>query len=1181
MTTRGLLALTLALIVPQTLLAGSLEFRSEGFFASPDGRVKLFRESWNESPHIDVDGALAVSIVGPVLDPGYVTLSGDKTKTDNDPARRRLIESGVMRKFDALGRRTMSEYAGGVLVRMEYGRTPPEIKEAICRIILPVEVFKGRRVRWEGGEIILPKDKPDAGHMAFLDDPAGKTNCFRFDLGNGLDLGLEFLSPTQHRSFSDCRLWNEQNYQIQATFEGKTMLLFLCLLKKDEPFPTVQTPPAQPGNAEPKLSDDGAVFSAMAGLYEIRAAKSGKLQISKNGAALFSVESPSVRQNEASCRLEEPESLQVKDGRAEVMTKARGKPLSVRQTFAMEEDGWLSVSVEFDGADARTQEASLELALPAKLFAGQTVRAAERFFELPRGPAQQNTLLDDWDGKVLDYAIPAKGPDRVTLICDQKAKSYLRDCRTWGQDSFKIGMTPRDGVVKYRLHFWKDDSPTPAYAKGNLLRDGASFETGPEGVRPFACYSWNEKMVRPGITPAFDDTTAVDGKTSLRLTAEDSVQKGNPRGFAFVGAVFNRVSLKRDRKYTVSAWMKTDKPGLKGVLYCGETTWAGNDWGAFPVTAEWKRYHFTFFTDDFKKTGYYLTWVGIDPSCKEGQLWIDAVQLEEGDLSDFVPAAEAEYGVEAAKTDKLFESGASCKAALRVRNNGKGTLTGSVKYAIRDYWEQEVRTGSVAISVPPESTSAYPVDLGEFPCGYYRGCFTTPGGDVKEIIFGVYQPQPLTPLPDDWPLACHNDPSPLVRKLGFGSLRAFEMFEMAGIAPEKGRFDFSRADRMVSEAEKCGLTIMPILGTFEWPAYRPEPPVPAYAQLKVVPSEIPGAVRMAWPTIAAWKAYVRALTSHYKGKIACWEVLNEPNLCMTPQQYLPYLQAAYEAAKEGNPDCRIVGVCATDDFGDKPVPFVPEIFKLGGTKFFNVLSVHLYDPHPPEQTRNSGSDKLLEQWRKTMKETYGKDASVWNTERSFSCRELAYSQRKVNVPVECCDEPQFLIDTFKHKAEYMIRETLLDSVGGNGGRFFWFGMFDYESCFITIRYFEPFGLDHAEFDQSPCPELIAANGLARALDGMSHPYRELSWPEPLRCVVFSGEKGAVAALWDWKAAGRITVDAGKTPFTLRNFFGEAIRVAPDENGRIAVDLEGAPKYLSFPGLDGEACCKLLEAARPL
>ena len=162
-----------------------------------------------------------------------------------------------------------------------------------------------------------------------------------------------------------------------------------------------------------------------------------------------------------------------------------------------------------------------------------------------------------------------------------------------------------------------------------------------------------------------------------------------------------------------------------------------------------------------------------------------------------------------------------------------------------------------------------------------------------------------------------------------------------------------------------------------------------------------------------------------------------------------------------------------------------------------------------------------------MKETYGKEAAVWHTERSFSCRELAYSLRKVNVPAEYCEEPQFLIDTFKHKAEYMIRETLLDSVAGSGGRFFWFGQFDYETCFITERYFEPYGLDHTEFDQSPCPELIAANGLARVLDGMSHPYRQLSMGDGGRCCVFTGEKGSVAALWNWKGKGHITVNVGK------------------------------------------------------
>ena len=112
------------------------------------------------------------------------------------------------------------------------------------------------------------------------------------------------------------------------------------------------------------------------------------------------------------------------------------------------------------------------------------------------------------------------------------------------------------------------------------------------------------------------------------------------------------------------------------------------------------------------------------------------------------------------------------------------------------------------------------------------------------------------------------------------------------------------------------------------------PPIPKYAQEKVGENVLEDGrrVRLAWPTIAAWKAYVRALTSHLQGKITYWEVMNEPNLLMTAQQYAPYLQAAYEAAKEGNPDCRVVGVCGTSDFAGKPGSFTDGVFKLGGTK---------------------------------------------------------------------------------------------------------------------------------------------------------------------------------------------------------------------------------------------------------
>ncbi|KPK58162.1 MAG: hypothetical protein AMK73_09445 [Planctomycetes bacterium SM23_32] len=1173
-----LLAAWLTVLAPSALQAGSLEFRSEGFFASPGARVKLVREPWRYTPHLDVDGALAVDIVGPILQPGYIVLSGEGTKTETDVGRRQLAESGVLGGFSAPCRRTVSEYAGGILVRMEYGQTPPEVTEAICRVILPIGVFRNRRARWRGGEMVLPDEKPDAQHLVFLNDPKG--NLFRFDLGNGLELGLKLLSPAKALAFADCRQWNEMNYHLQATFDGQEMLLFACLLKPDEPFPQVEAPTAPGRPREARASAQGAVLQAGDGLYEVLVARSGQAQVMGGGVALFGIEAPYVREGEAIYPLTEQVGFQVSGSRVEVVTKAKDRPLGLRQSFAVDEDGWLNVSAEFEGLDAARHDARAELALPVAQFLGNTVRAGDRFVDLPRETASRAILLDDWAGKVLDYDLRPNGPDHLTLVCDRRRTSYLSDPRQWGQDSFKIGMTPRDGAVEYRLHFWKEDGPPAVPAKGNLLRDGASFETGPDGVRPFSCYSWTEKMVEPGIRPAFDATTAVHGQVSLRLGAEDSVKKGDPRGFAFVGAVFNRVALKRDRRYTVSAYMKADRPGMEAVLYCGETTWAGNDWGAFPVSTEWQRYQFPFFTNDFRKTGYYLTWAGISPECKEGTLWIDAVQLEEGGLSHFQPAAEAGFGVEVDSPEKLFESGASCGATLRVRNNGAGPFAGAVAYEVKDYWEHVVRSGSVAVDVPAETTAAYPLDLGRLPCGYYRGYFTGPGGDVKEIIFGVYQPQPLVALPEDWPLACHNDPSPLVRKLGFGSVRAFEIFEFAGIAPEERRFDFSRCDRMVREAERCGLTVMPILGGFEWPSYRPEPPIPPYAQQQVTMSTVGGGRRLVWPTIGAWKDYVRALTSHYRGKITYWEVLNEPNLSMTPQEYLPYLQAAYEAAKEGNPDCKVVGVCATTDFAGKPGSFTGKVLELGGGAYFDVLSVHLYDTNPPERSLGAGSDQLLEGWRKTMSGTYGKEAPVWHSERSFIARQIAYSQREVNVPVEYCDEPQFLIDTFRHKAEYMIRETLLDAVAGKGGRFFWFGLFDYETCFITVRYFQPYGLDHAEFDQSPCPELIAANGLARALAGMSHPYRQIPWGDGPRCVVFAGERGSVAALWDWKGTSRVAIGVGQNPCTVLNFFGEPIPTSPGEDGEIAVELEGAPKYLSLPGQDGEAACRLLEQALP-
>jgi hypothetical protein len=90
--------------------AGSLEFRSEGYFASPDAEVKFSREAWRSDPHLDVNGTFSVSFVGPILHPGYHTLSGGQTVIAVDKGRRQLTESGVIENPTTPCRRTYEEY---------------------------------------------------------------------------------------------------------------------------------------------------------------------------------------------------------------------------------------------------------------------------------------------------------------------------------------------------------------------------------------------------------------------------------------------------------------------------------------------------------------------------------------------------------------------------------------------------------------------------------------------------------------------------------------------------------------------------------------------------------------------------------------------------------------------------------------------------------------------------------------------------------------------------------------------------------------------------------------------------------------------------------------------------------------------------------------------------------------
>jgi hypothetical protein len=96
--------------------------------------------------------------------------------------------------------------------------------------------------------------------------------------------------------------------------------------------------------------------------------------------------------------------------------------------------------------------------------------------------------------------------------------------------------------------------------------------------------------------------------------------------------------------------------------------------------------------------------------------------------------------------------------------------------------------------------------------------------------------------------------------------------------------------------------------------------------------------------------FARWAASHWRGRVAAWEVWNEPDPWQqfwqgTTEQYVALLKAAYPAFKAGDPNARVVlgGASSNDD------EWIAKLYALGAKGSFDVLATHPYQAdHPPE-----------------------------------------------------------------------------------------------------------------------------------------------------------------------------------------------------------------------------------------
>lgn len=159
----------------------------------------------------------------------------------------------------------------------------------------------------------------------------------------------------------------------------------------------------------------------------------------------------------------------------------------------------------------------------------------------------------------------------------------------------------------------------------------------------------------------------------------------------------------------------------------------------------------------------------------------------------------------------------------------------------------------------------------------------------------------------------------------------------ANVETTKGNLDWTRADRLVTAAAAANISIIcAITSSPMWAA---------------MPGTLPPNGRPASPE--AYGNFTARVAERYKGRIAAFEIWNEPNGIFgyrpepDPSGYTELLKAAYPKIKAVDPTVTILGgvLGSGKSWGTwtiNPVTFLAKMYAAGAGPFFDALSYHPY-----------------------------------------------------------------------------------------------------------------------------------------------------------------------------------------------------------------------------------------------
>jgi hypothetical protein len=467
----------------------------------------------------------------------------------------------------------------------------------------------------------------------------------------------------------------------------------------------------------------------------------------------------------------------------------------------------------------------------------------------------------------------------------------------------------RDGEIVTSLPEEK-----PPAKPGNYLQNG-SFECG--------LYPWGKPFGVGGHVDAtnLDPSTAAHGTSSFRHLVQGRF-----------GLETKMVRLPPGT-YTLSFHAKADAPLVLDAGVYGPSEDLKGDAGAglgqrFTLSPQWRRYSVTAELRSLPGLLYTVRFGAASPT--PVTLWIDAVQLQNGPMTEFRPAAPVEAGALVSPPGHIFYDGQGAEAELLVFQDSDAAQT-DLGYRIIDYWGREVAAGRVSVPLSGRSGKRS-LPLFNRRKGIYR-LLLSAGPSVSELTYSVLAPN--THLGVKYPqgtLGVDTNAGEkhlaILKRANFNWVNSKFLGRWYLVEPEKGRFVFN--DDAVAAFDRSNMMLMIQALNVDWGA-----------QPWLKPLWKPGGGAV-WEKrsdfMRSWGDYIEGLVRRFKGSVKTWEIENEPNYVYSAEEYAELLATASERIRRVDPEATIVAFAG----GGYRKEYYDKVLKIVRPDAFDRMSVHFY-----------------------------------------------------------------------------------------------------------------------------------------------------------------------------------------------------------------------------------------------